>query len=160
MDEQAILAMIEELGKILPKFDDGRVNYKDSATAPVITVFVEYENKLLLLKRSNKVGTYKGKWGTVAGYLDEIKPVEEKVREELEEEIGVTDIESIKFGEFYKVEDYDIKRTWFVQPVLVKLKSSDIKLDWEHTEFKWINKEEMKDYDLVFGLLKTLEKVI
>ena len=46
-------------------------------------------------------------------------------------------------------------------PVLVELKDkSEIKLDWEHTEFKWIKPEEMKNYDTVTSLDKSLKKVI
>ena len=84
-----IIKIIEEFSKKLPKFSDGRINYADSNKAPVITVVVKYKDKILLLKRSDNVSTYKGKWQVVAGYLDEIKPIKEKVLEELREEIKV-----------------------------------------------------------------------
>ena len=73
----------------LPRFPDGRINYKDSKKAAVLTCFVKFKDKILLLKRSDYVWTYKGKWNTVAGYIDEDKPLKEKVLEELREEIDV-----------------------------------------------------------------------
>ena len=54
-----------------------------------------------------------------------------------------------------------INKKWIVTPVLVELKDKpEIKLDWEHTEFEWIKPEEMKNYDTVVSLDKSLEKVI
>lgn len=35
-----------------------------------------------------------------------------------------------------------------------------IKLDWEHTEFMWIRKEELKNFDIVPELDKSLEKAL
>ena len=156
-----ILDIIKEFSKKLPKFKDGRIDYSKSNEAPVITVFIKFKDKILLLKRSDKVLTYKGKWNTIAGYLDEVKPIEDKVKEELREEINVKEFLSIKIGKYFKILDKKINKKWIVTPVLVELKDKpEIKLDWEHTEFEWIKPEEMKNYDTVVSLDKSLEKVI
>ncbi|HDD36375.1 MAG TPA: hypothetical protein ENF50_02775, partial [Archaeoglobus veneficus] len=89
MIDKKVFEMLNEVSKKLPKLSDGRIDYSNSDVAPVVTVFVRYNNEILLLKRSNKVRTYKGKWNTVAGYIDEFKPLKEKILEELREEIGV-----------------------------------------------------------------------
>ncbi|RLI72296.1 hypothetical protein DRO97_09015 [Archaeoglobales archaeon] len=162
MKEQEILEVVEKLGKNLPKFPDGRINYSNSDVAPVITIFIKYNDEILLLKRSDKVRTYKGKWNTVAGYLDELKSIKEKVLEELREEVGIMEdvVSSIKFGKSYKFVDEEINKTWIVFPVLVELKEKvEVKLDWEHTEFKWIKKEELGNFDIVPNLDKSLESV-
>ncbi len=36
----------------------------------VCTCFLRYENKVLILKRSDKVGTYQDKCAGVSGYID------------------------------------------------------------------------------------------
>ena len=77
--EQKIIETLRELAKKLPKFPDGRIDYSNSDTALVITVFIKNKDKILLLKRSSKVSTYQGKWNTVAGYIDEPKPIREKI---------------------------------------------------------------------------------
>ncbi|RLI76564.1 hypothetical protein DRP05_12680 [Archaeoglobales archaeon] len=162
MQEKEVLEIVEVLGKTLPKLPDGRIDYSNSDIAPVITVFVKHGDEILILKRSDKVRTYKGKWNTVAGYLDEVKPIEYKVLEELREETGVEGnvISKIKFGRPYKFVDNKIKKTWIVFPVLVELKEKiDPKLDWEHTEFRWIKKEELANFDTVPNLDKSFEKV-
>jgi len=156
-----ILDIIKEFSKKLPKFKDGRIDYSKSNEAPVITVFIKFKNKILLLKRSNKVLTYKEKWNTIAGYLDGVRPIEDKVKEELREEINVKEVLSIKIGNYFEILDKKINKKWIVTPVLVELKDKpEIKLDWEHTEFKWIKPEEMKNYDTVTKLDKSLERVI
>jgi hypothetical protein len=67
MIQDDLKLLLDEFSKILPKFPDGRINYTTSQRCPVITCFVMYEGKILLLKRSDKVGTYKGFWNSVSG---------------------------------------------------------------------------------------------
>ena len=55
--EKKILKTIEKFANKLPRFSDGRIDYSKSDTAPVITVFIKYEDQILLLKRSKKVRT-------------------------------------------------------------------------------------------------------
>ncbi len=157
---EEVLETIKKFYKILPKFPDGRINYRNSNIAPVLTVYIKHKNKILLLKRSNKVRTYQGKWNTVAGYLDELKSLREKVLEELREEIGIREdnLLSIKFLNRYKFTDPSIKKTWITYPVIVEIKNPKIKLDWEHTEHKWIKLEDVRKFDTVPNLGKVLEK--
>src|SRR3989344_8553514 len=147
-----ILSIIRTFYERLPKFHDGRIDYSNSDIAAVIIVFVRYKHKILLLKRSDKVRAYKNKWNSVAGYLDELKPIDEKVLEELHEELNINknSISSMKVGKFYKFTDKKIKKTWIVNPVMVELKDKPkITLNWEHTEFLWIYPSKIKNYNIV-----------
>lgn len=159
--EKGILKLIREFAERLPKFPDGRVDYHNSDTAPVADVFVKYQDKILLLKRSDKVGTYQGKWNCISGYLDELKPIYQKAMEEIEEESGIgrDDILSMRLGETYSFTDKG--KTYIVHPILVELKNQPvIRLDFEHTEYKWIKPEELGNFDIVPNTDKGLEKVI
>ncbi len=160
--EKKILSIVRNFSNKLPKFSDGRIDYSSSETAPIITVFIKYKDKILLLKRSNKVSSYQGKWNTVSGYLDDFKSLRAKAIEEVNEELGVTknNILSFHLGKFYKLSDIRIHKVWLVHPVLIKLKNKpDIKLDWEHTEYRWIKKEELKNFDTIYQLNKSLENI-
>jgi len=153
---------LKKLEKNLPKFRDGRINYKNSKKAVVLTVFVEYDGKILLLKRSNKVATYKGYWNTVAGYYDEPKSLKEKALEELKEETGITKkyVKTIKVGKMFRFHDKKINKIWLVNPILINLKKKPkIKLDFEHTEAIWIKPEEIKKYKIVLNLKAGLRKM-
>jgi len=146
----------------LPRFPDGRIDYSRSDRAPVVTCFIQFEGKILLLKRSDRVHTYQGKWNTVAGYLDEPKTIRQKAIGELEEELGIQhhNISRITLGLSYEFFDPGANKSWLVHPVLVELKKRpQIKLDWEHTEFKWISPHEIGLYDTVPRLEESLKRV-
>ena len=155
--------ILREFLEKLPKFPDGRIDYSNSDKVAVLTCFVKFKDKILLLKRSKKVGVYKLKWNTIAGYIDELKSIRKKVLEELKEEIGVLqkDIQEIKIKESYEFFDSDIKKAWIIYPAIVELKKKPkIRLDWEHTEFKWIFSEEIMKYDIVPKLDESLKRVL
>ncbi len=162
-EERELMKRLEDFSELLPKFSDGRIDYTDSPEAPVIAVFVKHKGKILLLKRSDKVIAYGGKWHAIGGFLDEIRPVREKVLEELKEELEIEEksVLSINIGAHRKIADKNIGRTWIVYPVLAELKEEpEIKLDWEHTECKWIKPEELKDYDTTPQLGRIMESAI
>ena len=160
MNPSSIPKKIVEFSKTKKKFPDGRIDFTDERECTVITVFVTYKGKLLLMKRSNKVSTYRGKWMTVAGYYDEPVPIRQKVEEELREELGVRKYKSMEAFKPYKHVDKQIGKTWIIHSVLVELKSRPkIKLDWEHTELKWIDPKDLKKYDTVPSLMKTFKRV-
>lgn len=157
MMPEDVPSAVNKFAATLPRFSDGRIDYHGSDEAPVVSIFVKFGDKILLLKRSDKVLTYKGKWNTVAGYLDELRPLREKVLEELREEIGLKEdrIVSIKLRNPYTFRDRGM--TWIVHPALVEIKSPEIRLDWEHTQYLWVRPEEMKNYDVVPELEKGLK---
>lgn len=161
--EKKYLEIIKDFYNKLPKFPDGRIDYSNSDDAPVVTIIVKYKDEILLLKRSDKVWTYKGKWQAVAGYLDEARPLKEKVLEELREEIGVLEnnIKKIKYGKMFEFHDKDIGKTWIVNPVLAELKEKpQIKIDFEHTEYRWIKPEEIEKFDIVPNLKESMKGVL
>ena len=163
MNNDKIIRTVKEFYNKLPKFPDGRINYANSDIAPVITCIVRFGDKILLLKRSNNVSTYKGKWQVVAGYLDEVRPLKEKVLEELREEIGITEkqIKKIKYGKILEFHDKDIGKTWIVNPVLAELKEKpQIKIDFEHTEYRWIKPEQIEKFDIVPNLKESVRRVL
>lgn len=155
--------VLRQLDESLPHFSDGRINYASSDKAVVVTCFVKYNGRFLLLKRSFKVRVYKQKWHTVAGYLDELKSPFEKVLEELREEIGVHKEEIIKVveGEPFKFVDKYLNKTWYVYPFLVELKKEPVvSLDSEHEEFRWIEITELDKFDTVPSFAEGLRRVL
>ncbi len=163
MTEQELLKIMAGFSQDLPHFPDGRIDYSTSNTAAVVTVFVQYGDHILLLKRGDQVRTYRGKWYTVAGYLDELKPVREKVLAELREEVGIgeEDIATLRIAAPQEITDSAIHKTWLFCPVLAVLKRKpEIRLDWEHTEARWIKPEEMSAFDTVPHTEECLQSAI
>lgn len=155
--------ILQPFSDILPHFSDGRINYSNSQTALVLTCFVENQRKILLLRRSDKVGTYQKKWNSVAGYIDEFIPLENKILEELREELDLNEenIESISISQPYEFTDKEINKVWIIIPCIAKLKKPPIiSLDWEHTDYEWIEPNQITNFDTVPGLDISLKKVL
>ncbi|MFH1598006.1 MAG: alpha/beta hydrolase [Patescibacteria group bacterium] len=140
--------------------------------SPVINAFVQHQGKLLMLKRSDRVGTHQGMWDCVGGYLmsDLARDGELKIKEdpktraiyEIGEELGIArkDLKLIK--EVKPVEWYDQPedKTWYIYPFLFESKTEQIKLDWEHTNYKWITLQQLKKFRHIKGLDINLKKLI
>lgn len=110
--------------------------------------------KLLILKRSNAVRTYKGLWGGVAGYIEENEEPYETAIKEIREEVGlekdkislIKQLDPIEFTDSYDGKVYD----WKIFSFLFKIeKKSKIIIDWEHLEYRWIRPIEIEKYDTV-----------
>lgn len=118
--------------------------------------------QVLLLKRSHRVGTYRGKWSAVSGFLERESPLEQALVE-IEEETGLRaeDVRPISQGEPLQVVDEELSVRWTVHPFLFEaLKPEAVRLDWENVEIRWADPEEVRQADTVPGLAEALERVL
>ena len=120
----------------------------------VVTCLLENNGEILILKRSEKVGTYHELWGGIAGFVEENEEPQETAVKEIKEEVGIEkkDLllvkkeDAIKFTDLYGGKLYD----WIVYSFLFHIKDRDkIQIDREHTEFRWVKPSELKKYDTV-----------
>ncbi|WP_073091648.1 NUDIX domain-containing protein [Thermosyntropha lipolytica] len=128
----------------------------------VVTCFLEYEDKVLILKRSSQVSSYQYKWAGISGYIEEGNLPLIQAQIELEEETGLTgeDYQLLKIGEPLRVKDEKMQRVWIVHPFHFRLtRLKKLRLDWEHTEFRWVVPEKIKDLPTVPGLYEAWERV-
>lgn len=132
-------------------------------TQSVVTCFIEHQGKILILKRSDKVKTYKGKWAAVSGYLESgTDNPEQRAIKEVGEETGlkIEDVEHIYKGTPMEIIDSEINIKWLVHSYLLKIKSLDkIKIDWEHSDIRWIEPEELLNYKTVPKLTETFQQI-
>ena len=126
----------------------------------VVTCFLESDGEILILRRSERVGSYQGRWAGVSGYV-EATP-DEQALVEIREETGLygEDIKLVKKGEPLSVEDENLGVRWVVHPYLFHIKERDkVRIDWEHKEARWIKPGEMGDFQTVPMLKETLARV-
>ncbi|MDP2860688.1 MAG: NUDIX domain-containing protein [bacterium] len=147
-------------GETEPTFvpKEGQVDYTNIRYAPVINCVLRHNDKILIVKRSSKMKLYPGFWNGISGFLDDKKSIEEKVKDELQEELGIdaTDIVSIRRGPIFEQEEEKYGKTWISHSVLVDVKTDKVRLDWEAQDYKWIGVEDAKNFDLLPGLDKVL----
>ena len=125
----------------------------------IITAFIKNNNKILILKRSNKVRTMKGLWSGVSGIIENNEKPVDRARIEIFEEIGMGkgEVNLVKKMEKIEISSPQYKNhQWEVFSFLFETEKSGVKLNWENSEFKWIKIDELKNYETVPSLNKIL----
>ena len=128
----------------------------------VVTVFLTHRDKVLVLKRSSRVGTYRRHWAGVSGYLESEDTLKQAYTE-MAEEVGLSkqDVTLVKAGEPLEIVDDAQNRSWRVHPFLFAVHEPDkIRLDWENREMRWILPAEIGGLHTVPALKEVLERVI
>jgi len=131
----------------------------------VVTCFLlrtdpQGQDEVLILRRSQAVGTYRGRWAAVSGSVED-GPLEQAYRE-IREETGLTrqDIRLAGEGQPLEVPAPELDTVWIVHPFLFRLVSeAGPTLDWEHTEARWVSPRRLRRFRTVPMLAETLERV-
>ena len=125
----------------------------------IVTSFIKDNGKLLILKRSDKVKSMKGLWAGISGIIEKNEVPLKRAKIEIFEEVGITEdtITLVRSTEEMKVDSPQYENhEWEIFPFLFEAKNPMIKLNWENSDFKWINVEELGNYDTVPSLQKVL----
>ena len=125
----------------------------------IVTSFIKNDDKILILKRSDKVKSMKCLWAGISGIIENNETPLARAKIEIFEEAGIHDvqIELLKAIQQIKISSAQYKNhEWNIFPFLFKAKNPEIKLNWENSEFKWIEPNEIKNYKTVPDLEKIL----
>jgi ADP-ribose pyrophosphatase YjhB (NUDIX family) len=108
--------------------------------------------RLLIVRRSQHVGSYNARWAGISGFLEAGITPDEQAYTEIREETGLQreQVHLLKRGVVVEHEDASIGRHWYIHPFLFEVLTPDvIALDWEATEMRWIVPSEIPDYETV-----------
>ncbi|MGD0587514.1 MAG: NUDIX domain-containing protein [Thermoplasmata archaeon] len=121
----------------------GRFRIDGVEEVEVVTAFLERDDgRILLLERSEKVGSFRGHWAAVSGYLETAPPLEQAFREIQEETgLGSNDVELVHSG--FPVLARDGSRVFIVHPFRFRVRRTEVRLDWEHTRSEWVEPAEI-----------------
>ena len=125
----------------------------------VVTCFLECDGRVLILRRSQQVGSFRGRWAGISGYVE--TTAGEQALVEIEEETGLCrdDVDLVREGRQFKVTGG--RARWVVHPFLFRIRNRDgIKIDWEHSDKRWILPGEIDDYPTVPKLKEVLKSVL
>jgi uncharacterized protein len=129
--------------------DEGTLELPAVFGKVVVTVIAKREDKILVLKRSSKVGTFKEHWAGISGSLQPGEKASEAALRELKEETGKKPRDSAPIIQCDPVYARDGGTIWKVHPFLVELESEQVSLDWEHDEYRWIAPAELSKFQTV-----------
>jgi len=125
----------------------------------IITCFLKKGDKILIIKRSDKVKSMKGLWAGISGIIENNEPPLTRAKIEIFEELGINDeqIELIKEADEMRIKSPQYENhEWAVYPFLFSVENSKIKLNWENSDYKWINVDEISNFETVPSLEKVL----
>jgi len=149
--------MTEE--KFVP--EDGQVDFSGARYCPVINCVVEHQGKILLVKRSKDMRLYPNYWNGISGFLDDNKNLEDKVKEELAEELDIKaeKIQQITQKPVLIQEALEYKKTWIVFPMHVVVATGHYKLNEEASEAKWLTLDQARGLKLLPGFSEVLDEI-
>lgn len=124
----------------------------------VVTCFLRRSASVLLLRRSQTVGSYSGLWGGVSGYAEGAPT--EQARQEIEEETGLSGAVSlVRGGEPLSVTDERYDTEWIVHPYLFDCADRAVEPNEEIAAYEWISPVEIHHRKTVPGLWAAYKRV-
>ena len=125
----------------------------------IVKSFIKNKDRILNLKRSDKVRSMKGLWSGISGIIENNEKPADRAIIEIYEEVGIkkNKIILVKSEEKIKISSPQYENhEWEVFSYLFETKEEKIKLNWENSDFRWINLNELKNYETVPSLEKIL----
>ncbi len=132
----------------------------DPTDTPVVTVFLRHRGDVLLLRRSEDVGSYSGQWGAVAGHVENDDPRASALAE-IEEEAGLSEhnVTLVREGPSFPVTDEERDTRWQVHPFLFDTDTRSVDPNWETAEAEWASPTALLRRDTVPELWTSYRRV-
>ena len=131
---------------------------QDFGRKSVVTGFLRHAGMVMLVRRSEQVSTFRGRWAGISGYLESKEPLEQ-ARREIREETGLRDeqFHLVCEAPTLEVPDAETQTCWMVHPFLFDVEALDvIQLDWESSELRWVAPADLHEYPTVPALAEAL----
>lgn len=112
------------------------------------------QGEILILKRNQNDSDYPSLWDVPGGGVDDNEELKQAAEREAEEECGL----KLKIEENYFNDFYHSEKGIYIYGFKADLISGEILLSNEHTEFKWIAKDEWKKFEYIPSVTATLKE--
>ncbi len=138
--------------------DRGLVDLPEVQAKPVVSAFVRNRGRFLVLRRSERVGSFQGRWSAVSGYIEGREDPRHRATQEIREETRLTGVR------FRKAAAPLITRlgttAFVVHPFLFDAPSRRVTLDWENVEHRWIAPADLDSLPTVPRLRNVLDRLL
>ncbi len=125
----------------------------------VVTSILQNDDKILILRRSEKVKRFKLMWAGISGYLEKNEDLLSRALIEIKEETGINKNDLILMKILnYKVVEIGNNKTIKIYPFYFYSKTRQISINWEHFESRWILKTKVDEYDMVPKLSEIIKE--
>lgn len=118
------------------------------------------QQRLLIVRRSQRVGSYQGHWAGVSGFVEPGVTPDEQAYTEIREETSLQrdQVQMLRRGTVVEYTDAALGRHWYVHPFVFHVLAPDaIQTDWEAVDMRWIDPSTLADYETVPKLLEAYQ---
>ncbi len=136
----------------------GHVDLPDVRAAPVVSAILRHRGRILIVRRSEAVGSFRGRWSAISGFMEGRESPRERAVREVREETGLRSLKLRDTGP--PIFARDASTIYVVHPFLFDTASRRVRLDWENVELRWIRPEELARYRTVPRLREVMEAVL
>ena len=152
------MSLLKNGDRLKVNADTGEIEVDAVKESEVVTCVLMHEGKLLALKRSMKVSTNQGMWAGVSGYIESgDRPFDTAIKE-IKEEVAIEHPRLIRSAPMYSIRTGD--RLWRIHPFLFESPTDEVTIDWEHTEYRWIEPQEAESMLIVPGFVHVLKALL
>jgi 8-oxo-dGTP diphosphatase len=123
-----------------------------------VTAFLRHDGRVLLVRRSRRIGTYQGRWAGISGFLEGADPLEQALHE-IREETGLSpdQVRLVCSAPPMKVTAYDLGSIRVVYPFLFEVADRGaIRLDRGRVAMQWVAPDEVGQHHTVPRLADAL----
>ena len=121
------------------------------------------EPRILIVQRSQRVGSYHGQWAGISGFVEPGITPDEQAYTEIREETGLQrdQVRMLRRGTVVEHLDPALGRHFYIHPFLFEALTPDaIHTDWEATAMRWIAPGELKNYETVPKLPEVYDSAV
>lgn len=121
------------------------------------------EPRMLIVQRSQRVGSYHGHWAGISGFVEPGITPDEQAFTEIREETSLQreQVRMLRRGAVVEHSDAELGRHFFIHPFLFAVATPEaIQTDWEAVNMRWIAPDELKNYETVPKLPEVYDSAV
>lgn len=138
--------------------DRGRLDLPDVRGRPVVTSILWNRGRILIVRRSDRVGSFRGHWSAISGFLEGREDPKSRALQEVREETGIAR------PRFRKAAPPLLARSdgtiFIIHPFLFETPGRRVQLDWENVEYRWVRPEDLRRFRTVPRLQDVVASVL
>ncbi len=138
--------------------DRGRVELPDVEATPVVSAFLRNRGRYLVVRRSERVGSFQGRWSAISGYVEGHEDPRRRAAQEIHEETGIQGARFVRAAE--PLVTRHANTAFVVHPFLFDAPTRRVSLDWENVEFRWIAPADLDRLRTVPRLPHVLQRLL
>ena len=122
-----------------------------------VSGIVTKDRKVLIIKRNQKEIAFPGKWTIPGGKAERGEEILQTLTKEIKEEVNLDINDKVEFlsnYNFIRPDNYHVVGLCFI----CKYKSGKVILEKGLADYKWVDGDGYKKYDLIPGVKKDLDK--